>query len=117
MSKEAAQASIGIVDIGGTGVVDLCATTIADIIGREFMQNGAIQAAELSQRLMKRFFEIYGDHQRTTVTCGQIRTRLRTPTCREMERCCGVSYDEVLASFPENCPLTAQILAASFINC
>jgi calcium-dependent protein kinase len=118
MTKEAAEASVEIADVGGTGVVDLCAAAVADLIGREFMTNGPIpSAAELGQRLMKRFFEIYGDNQRPTLTCAQIRSRLRTGTLREMERCCGVSYDEVLANFPDNCPLTSQVLAASFINC
>lgn len=117
MSKEAAQSSINIADVCGTGVLDLCATAVADLLGREFMPSGPVQAAELSQRLMKRFFEIYADSQRSTVTSGQIRSRLRTATWREMERCCGVSYDQVLVNFPDGCPLTAQILAASFINC
>jgi len=118
--KESAQASIEIADVDGTGVLDLCATTVADVLGREFMPNGPVEANELSQRLMKRFFEIYsdcyGNSQRTIVTCGQIHTRLRTPTWREVERNCGVHYEQILANFPVDCPLTPQILAASFID-
>jgi len=116
LTKEVALASIEIADIGGTGVLDMSATAVADLIGREFLSNGPAPASELSQRLMKRFFQIYSDTNSSTVTSGQIRNRLRTATRREMERCCGVNYDQVLVSFPDDCPLSAQILAASFIN-
>lgn len=117
MTKEVALTAIEIADIGGTGVLDMCAVAVADLIGREFLSNGLAPASELSQRIMKRFFQIYSDSNSSTVTSGQIRNRLRTATRREMERCCGVDYDQVLVSFPEDCPLSAQILAASFINC
>jgi len=117
LTKDVAEAAIEMADIGGTGVVDMCAVAVADVIGREFLSHGPAPASEISQHLMKRFFTIYSDTNSSTVTSGQIRNRLRTATRREMERCCGVSYDQVLVSFPDDCPLSAQILAASFINC
>lgn len=117
LTKEVAQAAIEISDTGAVGVLDMCTAAVADIIGREFMASGPASATEVSQRLMKRFFEIYSDTNSSTITSAQIRNRLRTATRREMERCCGVNYDQVLSSFPEQCPLTAQVLAASFINC
>lgn len=116
MTKEAALASLEIADVGGTGVYDLCAVTVADLLGREFMVNGPLQAADLSQRCLRRFFDLYGD-QRQTVTALQIRGRVRTGTSRDMEYYCGVNYDQVLENFPANCPVTSKVLAAQLINC
>merc|ERR1719401_582681 len=72
MSKEGARAALEIADVGGTGVLDLCTVAVADLLGREFMGNGPLQAAAASDRALSLFFEQYGG-QRQTVTCDHIR--------------------------------------------
>lgn len=115
MSRESASAALEIADVGSTGVVDLCGAAVADLIGREFMGSGPIQAAECTQRLLSRIFQVYGE-QRQTVTCAQIRARLRTATWREVERSCGVNYDEILSCFLEGSPIDGQVMTSQLIH-
>jgi hypothetical protein len=120
MSKDSAAAALSIADVGSTGVVDLCATAVADLIGREVFSNGPAQAnekaPECTQRLLNLLFQVYGE-QRQTVTCAQIRARLRTATWREVERSCGVNYDEILSCFLEGSPIDGQVLTSQLIHC
>jgi hypothetical protein len=115
MSKEGARAALLIADVGNTGVLDLCGTAVADLLGRELMGHGPLQAGAASERILRLFFDTYGAN-RPAVTCDHIRARLRTATWREVERSCGVDYDEVLTCLPEGCPVDSQVLTSQLVQ-
>jgi calcium-dependent protein kinase len=107
--KEAVDAAIKIVDVQKSGVLDLCGTACADLIAREFFAagptgqelSGPFRATDLSPRMQKRFFEVFGGRQ-PCVTLSSLRARLKTATAIEVEAHAGVNYDEILADFPSS---------------
>jgi len=114
--KDAALAAIGIVDIREMDVIDLCAMANADLIAREFFANGPtgqpitgpFHAKDLAPRMLKRFFEVYGTHKEPRTTVASMTSKLQTSTAGGMENFAGVSYDEILASFPVNSVIDSQ---------
>jgi hypothetical protein len=117
--KEAVDAAIKIADVQKSGVLDLCGTACADLFAREFFAAGPtgqplmgpFKAADLSPRMLKRFFEIFGGRQ-PFVTLSSLRSRLKTATATEIENHAGVKYDEILADFPRGQNIDAQMLTS-----
>lgn len=116
VSREVAQSSLRIADVGATGVIDVCAMAIADLIAREFTEGGQLRASSLAPRMMKRFFEVFSAQRQPTVTAEEVQARLRTATWREMELRAGVSYDEVLSVFPVGVPFDAKVLTSVLLS-
>jgi len=122
--NEAVTPALSIMDIGETGTVDLCATACADLVAREFFAggptgqplSGPFRATDLAPRMLKRFFEVFGERKQPTsggtASVDNIRTRLRTATARDMERYAGVSYTEILDPLPENRVVDSQVLTS-----
>jgi len=116
--KPAVDAAIKIVDVCNADVFDLCATACADLIAREFFAAGPtgqpllgpFGAADLAPRMIRRFFEVFGNRQSPTVTLATLQARLKTATAREVENYAGVSYDTILDAFPERGDIDAQML-------
>merc|ERR1719454_1770178 len=89
--------------------MDLCSTAVADL----FLSEGGDsvrRTVDLTPRLLKRFFMVYGDARNFVVNIPQLRSRLCTSAGREMEVRGGVNYDEVLAAFPEHALINSQML-------
>merc|ERR1719265_2622712 len=90
--KEAVDAAIAIADVNQSDVLDLCACACADLIAREFFAEGPtgqpllgpFRATDLAPRMLKRFFEVFGERNQPTsggtASVDNIRTRLRTAT-------------------------------------
>lgn len=115
---EAVAAALDTVDIGSTGVHDACAVACGDLIARKFFASGPtarplscpLVTAELVQRMMARFFQEFGDRQ-ALVSLRGLSLRLQTPTAREFETHCGVSYDDILQELPEDATMDAHVLS------
>lgn len=122
--SEAVTPALSIMDVGRTGAVDLCATACADLAAREFFAAGPtgqplagpFRASDLAPRMLKRFFEVFGERRATAdarvATVDNIRSRLRTATARDMEKYGGVSYEELLEALPVDRGFDSQALGA-----
>eukprot|EP00747_Dinoflagellata_sp_TGD_P167917 gnl/TRDRNA2_/TRDRNA2_193238_c0_seq1.p1 gnl/TRDRNA2_/TRDRNA2_193238_c0~~gnl/TRDRNA2_/TRDRNA2_193238_c0_seq1.p1 ORF type:complete len:526 (-),score=106.67 gnl/TRDRNA2_/TRDRNA2_193238_c0_seq1:100-1677(-) len=121
--QKAIVAALSIADVQQTGMYDLCAATVADILAREFIGNGPTikplsgptTAPELVPHMLSRCIESCGDRQAQTLTSIGCRNRLRTATARDLESYCGVRYTELLAALPENRPVDSSTLAAALL--
>jgi len=117
--KEAVEAAIKIVDVGGSDAYDLCSTACADLIARDFFASGPtgqplvgpFKASDLAPRMLKRFFESLGSKQ-SSVTLPSLRARLRTATARDVELYAEVSYEDLFSLFVALDPIDAQSLSA-----
>jgi len=118
--SEAVTAAVSIADVGKEDIVDLCGAACADLIAREFFAAGPtgaplagpLRATDLAPRMLRRFFEVFGDRRQAAVQCHSIRTKLRTATARDFESFAGVRYDEILGSLPEEKNIDSQELAS-----
>lgn len=122
--NEAVGPAMAIVDIGRTGTMDLCSTACADLVAREFFAAGPtgqpaagpFRATDLAPRMLKRFFDVYGERKQAggggSASLETVRARLRTATARDMERYAGVSYEELLESFPDDRVIDSQVLTS-----
>jgi len=118
--NEAVQHAVNIADVGKTDVLDLCATAVADLIAREFFAAGPtsaplagpFSATDLAPRMLRRFFEVFGDRGQPAVTAAGVRSRVRTATARDIEVHAGVRYDEIIGSLPEDRLVDGQALTA-----
>lgn len=116
--KEAVNHALDIADIHKSDVFDLCAVACADIIAREFFGNGPTNqplvgpfgSSDLSPRMLKKFFEVFGGRQNSITGTG-LKARLRTATLREVEAHAGVDFEEMLSDFP-NGAIDAQQLTS-----
>jgi hypothetical protein len=120
--NEAIIPALNIVDVGKTDVFDLCATAIADLIVREFFAAGPtgqplvgpFRATDLAPRMLKRFFEVFGDRSngapQASVSASSVKSKLRTATARDVEMHAKVSYDELLSCLPEDRSIDGQAL-------
>jgi hypothetical protein len=121
--KEAVDAAIKIADVNQSDVLDVCGMACADIMAREFFASGPtgqplvgpFKASDLAPRMLKRFFEVFGGRQ-PHVTVSSLRARLKTATAIEVESHAGVSYDEILATFPKNGNIDSQMLASLLVS-
>jgi len=115
---KAVDAAVSIVDVGRTDVLDLCAAACADLIAREFFAAGPtgsplagpFRATDLAPRMLKRFFEVFGDRRQPAVNAANVRSRLRTATARDVELHANVRYDELLDCLPEDRAIDSQLL-------
>ncbi|CAE8699071.1 unnamed protein product [Polarella glacialis] len=94
---EAVTPALNIVDVGKTDTLDLAATACADLIIREFFASGPTSnplvgpfgATDLAPRLLKRFFEVFGDRRNGTATAqvqaATVKGKLRTATAKDVE--------------------------------
>merc|ERR1712032_528625 len=116
-SQDAAKASVLIVDIGKTDVIDLCGMACADLVAREFFSSksvsGSFRAADLSPRMVKRFFEVYGDRAQAGTSLAGMASKMRTTTAQCMQKYAGVSYEEILGSFPRTSAIDIQTLVGT----
>lgn len=118
--REAVDAAVDIADVGKEEVVDLCAAAAADVIAREFFAAGPtgaplagpLRATDLAPRMLKRFFEVFGDRKEPRSSAQSIRSKLRTATARDFEAFAGVRYDSIIACLPEDQPIDSQVLAS-----
>lgn len=120
--SEAVTPALSIADVGKSDVLDLCAVACADLIVREFFAAGPtssplvgpFRATDLAPRMLKRFFEVFGDRrdgsQQATVRASNVKAKLRTATARDVELHGNVRYDELLACLPEDQPIDFQLL-------
>jgi len=121
--SEAVVPALNIVDVTKSDVVDLCATACADLIVREFFAAGPtgaplmppFGATDLVPRMLKRFFEVFGDRNASgggppTVSTATIRSKLRTATARDIELHAHVRYDDLLACLPDDRAIDLQML-------
>lgn len=120
--NEAVLPALSIVDVGKTDVFDLCATACADLIVREFFAagptgsplTGPFRATDLAPRMLKRFFEVFGDRHhgapQASASASNIRQKLRTATARDVEMHANVRYDDLLACLPEDGAIDSQLL-------
>lgn len=113
VASEAAAAALDIVDVRSTDQLDLCATACAELITREFFPLGQLWGAiELAPRMLRRFFQSYGDHQQMVATMEGVSSKLCTATTRDIETFAGIQYDDVLAPFSEDGTIDAQQFAS-----
>eukprot|EP00448_Togula_jolla_P000831 CAMPEP_0170605424 /NCGR_PEP_ID=MMETSP0224-20130122/19967_1 /TAXON_ID=285029 /ORGANISM="Togula jolla, Strain CCCM 725" /LENGTH=532 /DNA_ID=CAMNT_0010930429 /DNA_START=64 /DNA_END=1662 /DNA_ORIENTATION=+ len=116
---EAVAVALEIVDLRKLDTMDLCGTACADLMAREFFASGPtsqplacpLTVAELLPRMLRRFFEVYGDRRQPPVSVHGLAQRLRTATARDVEAHAGVRYHEVLATFDEDGLLDSRSLA------
>jgi len=121
--SEAVVPALDIVDVTQSDVVDLCSVACADLIVREFFAAGPtgaplmppFGATDLVPRMLKRFFEVFGDRNASgekppTVSTATIRSKLRTATARDVELHAHVRYDDLLACLPEDRAIDLQML-------
>jgi len=108
---EVATAVVEIADVERSNVMDMCATAVAMQLAKE-CGDTARKAADLSPRLLKRFFTAYGDPKNLVVSLSQLRSKLCTATAREVEVRCGVDLEEVLTPFQENPVINSQTLVS-----
>uniref|UniRef100_A0A7S0AKK2 Protein kinase domain-containing protein n=1 Tax=Pyrodinium bahamense TaxID=73915 RepID=A0A7S0AKK2_9DINO len=119
--------ALELVDVRGTGILDLCALACAAVLARLLRTMAreplplpqspsarrSARAGELRQRAVERFFEVYGDdHSRSAISASSLSERLRTQTGHGMEAYAGVSYDEVLSVFPDEGSIDRRTLAS-----
>jgi len=116
-SQDVAKASVLIVDIGKTDVIDLCGMACADLIAREFFirnpGSASFRAVDLSPRMVKRFFEVYGDRTQAGTTTAGMASKMRTTTAQGMQKYAGVSYEEILGSFASASAIDSQALVGT----
>jgi len=121
--SEAVVPALDIVDVTQSDVVDLCSVACADLIVREFFAAGPtgaplmppFGATDLVPRMLKRFFEVFGDRNASgggppTVSTATIRSKLRTATARDVELHAQVRYDDLLSCLPEDRGIDLQML-------
>jgi len=120
--NEAVVPAMNIVDVGKTDNFDLCAVACADLIVREFFAAGPTgspligpcRATDLAPRMLKRFFEVFGDRKngapQASVVCANVRSKLRTAVAKDVETHANVRYDELLACLPEDRSIDSQLL-------
>lgn len=121
---EAVIPALSIVDIDRVDVLDLCAIACADLIVREFFAAGPtgaplvgpFRATDLAARMLKRFFDVFGDRRdgapQAFVSTSALRAKLRTATAREVEFHANVRYDDLISCLPEDRPVDTQILTS-----
>jgi len=119
---EAVTPALNIVDVGKTDTLDLAATACADLIIREFFASGPTSnplvgpfgATDLAPRLLKRFFEVFGDRRNGTATAqvqaATVKGKLRTATAKDVEVHANVRYEDLLACLPEDRLIDSQLL-------
>lgn len=122
--NEAVTPALKIVDVGKTEVLGLCETACADLIVREFFAAGPtsaplvgpFRAPDLAPRMLKRFFEAFGDRQngapQASVSAANIRAKLRTATAKDIEQHANVRYDELVSCLPEDRSIDGQLLTS-----
>mmetsp|Transcript_55202 Transcript_55202/g.155329 ORF Transcript_55202/g.155329 Transcript_55202/m.155329 type:complete len:531 (-) Transcript_55202:171-1763(-) len=123
--NEAVVPALNIVDILKTDTLDLCEAACADLIVREFFASGPtgaplvgpLRAGDLVPRMVRRFFEVFGDRrggaggvQQALASASAIRAKLRTATAGDIETHVGVRYDELLACLPGDRTIDGQVL-------
>lgn len=120
---EAVIPALNIVDVAKTDTLDLCALAVSDLIVREFFGAGPtsqpllgpFSASDLAPRLLRRFFETFGDRQQgspqASIKVANVRAKLRTATARDVEAHAHVSYVDLLASLPDDRAFSSQELA------
>jgi len=120
--NEAVMPALSIVDVGRTDTCDLASIAIADLIVREFFASGPTSsplvgpfgATDLAPRLLKRFFEVFGDKRNgaavAAVQAGSIKSKLRTATAKDIEVHANVRYDDLLSCLPEDRVIDSQLL-------
>lgn len=117
--REAVDAALDIADVEKSGVLDLCACACADLIAREFFGAGPTSqplagpfgAKDLAPRLLKRFFDTFGDRGQNLAMKASIRSKIRTATARDVEQNAGVRYDDILEDLPEDDLIDSRQLA------
>eukprot|EP00933_Yihiella_yeosuensis_P052497 TRINITY_DN50592_c0_g1_i1.p1 TRINITY_DN50592_c0_g1~~TRINITY_DN50592_c0_g1_i1.p1 ORF type:complete len:514 (-),score=83.41 TRINITY_DN50592_c0_g1_i1:90-1631(-) len=120
--NEAVNPALNIVDVGKTDQLDLAATACADLIVREFFAAGPTSqplvgpfaATDLAPRLLKRFFEVFGDRRQgapvAAVHAANVKQKLRTATANDVQVHANVRYEELLACLPEDRIIDSQLL-------
>jgi hypothetical protein len=120
--NEAVLPAMSIVDVAKTDTLDLCGLACADLIVREFFAAGPtsnplcgpFRATDLAPRMLKRFFEVFGNRKdgapMAQVNAPNVRSKLRTATARDVELHANVQYDELLACLPEDRTIDSQLL-------
>lgn len=124
-AMEAVAGAISIADVPRTDVLDLCGAAVADLIAREFFASGpsgsiassgmSLSAADLAPRMLNRFFEVFGGRQRT-VTLPGIVPKLRTAVARGLESNANVRFDEIIAVFPQDRYIDAQVVTGALLG-
>jgi hypothetical protein len=133
-TSEAAASVVGLVDVRGTGNLDLCSAACAHLMACKFLgptksepgshagQSGGVRGvsraesmADLAPLMLQRLFHCYGDprQQPPALSTWGLSTRLRTTTMNDWEAQAGVDYSEILADLPETC--TPDRLAAELV--
>jgi len=118
--EEAVTTSLNICDVSRNEVLDLCSIACADLISREFFAAGPtsqpiscpLHLSELAPRMLRKFFEKYGEQKQPPATVQGISMRIRTATAQDMETYTSVRYDEILTSLPEDAQLNEQLLTS-----
>eukprot|EP00440_Ansanella_granifera_P028276 gb/GFBE01030728.1/.p1 GENE.gb/GFBE01030728.1/~~gb/GFBE01030728.1/.p1 ORF type:complete len:521 (+),score=91.89 gb/GFBE01030728.1/:1-1563(+) len=122
--NEAVMPALSIVDVGRTDTCDLASIAIADLIVREFFASGPTSAplvgpfgaTDLAPRILKRFFEVFGDRRNgapvAAVQASSIKQKLRTATAKDIEVHADVRYDDLLSCLPEDRVIDQQLLTS-----
>jgi len=125
---DAVAPALSIVDIAKTDALDLCAIACADLIVRDFFAAGPthspllgpFRATDLAGRMVKRFFENFGDRRNgqtaLTASAQGVRAKIRTATGRDIEEHTNVRFEELLLCLPEDRPIDAQLLASQIAS-
>lgn len=120
--NDAVVPALNIVDVGLTDTLDLCAAACADLIVREFFASGPtsaplvgpFRAVDLAPRMLKRFFEVFGDRRNSApqalMSVSNVKTKLRTATAHDVEMYAHVRYDELLSCLPADRSFDSQVL-------
>jgi|Transcript_74669 hypothetical protein len=115
----AAAAALNMTDVTRTDVIDVCGVAVAFLIGSDFLaaeEASGCNPAELTQRMIRRFFEVYGDSQRRGAEASSLTSRMSTATMRDMEQHAGVHYEEVLGCLPDSGMITADLLRSGLLE-
>jgi len=117
--EEAVTTALNICDVGKTGVMDLCTAACADLISREFFASGPtsqplscpLRISDLVPRMLKKFFEKYGEQKQAPATVEGIEMRIRSAVAQDMESYTSVRYDEIIACLPEETHINEKLLS------
>lgn len=120
--KDAVVPALNIVDVGKTDTLDLCGAACADLIVREFFAAGPtsaplvgpFRATDLAPRMLKRFFEVFGDRHngvpQASVSVSNLKSKLRTATARDVEMHANVRFEDLLGCLPDDRSIDSQLL-------
>jgi len=110
------------VDVVDTGVFSLSALAAADVLvhggfcSQDVDGTAGTSPGHIYPRLLRAFFEAFGDGQRMVAEVAAVNSHYPTSTVHEMEAHAGIQYDEILMDLSEVGLFDGQALIESILD-